>query len=213
MNLCTQYAELAGFDFDILPTAEVGTVYFHRFRENNSERYLLVAQALIRAFGAVRLCDKIKFPITICRTQNSSETPKFMRTANRQSEALRAIIVSSGMIPKSEMNGGDDMADIAKKISKLDEKIGKLKERIKTDTAECEKLSEQKALLIYQSLCRQYSCEGQALADMIAREHEQAATSGADDKPVSDNSSADDVDDEESLGQTSFFEKNDPYSD
>ena len=60
------------------------------------------------------------------------------------------------------MNVGDDMADIAKKITKLDEKIGKLKERIQSDTAECEKLSEQKALLIYQSLCRQYSCEGQA---------------------------------------------------
>ena len=57
------------------------------------------------------------------------------------------------MIPKSETNGGDDMADIAKKISKLDEKIGKLKERIESDTAECEKLSEQKALLIDQSLC------------------------------------------------------------
>ena len=55
MNFCTQYAELAGFDFDILPTAEVGLVYFHRFRENISERYLLVAQALIRAFGVMRL--------------------------------------------------------------------------------------------------------------------------------------------------------------
>ena len=73
-----------------------------------------------------------------------------MRTANRQSKALRAIILSSGIFPKSERNGGDDMADIAKKISKLDEKIGKLKERIQSDTAECEKLSEQKALLIYQ---------------------------------------------------------------
>ena len=213
MNLCTQYAELAGFDFDILPTAEVGQIYFHRSRENISERTPIVAQALIRAFGAVRLCDKIKFPITICRTQNSSDTPKFMRTANRQSESLRAIILSSGIFPKSETNGGDDMADIAKKITKLDEKIGKLKERIKTDTAECEKLSEQKALLIYQSLCKQYSCEGQALADMIAREHEQAAMSVADEKSVPYNSSADDVDDEESLGQTSFFEKNDPYSD
>ena len=111
------------------------------------------------------------------------------------------------------MNGGDDMADIAKKITKLDEKIGKLKERIKSDTAECEKLSEQKALLIYQSLCRQYSCEGQALADMIAREHEQAAMPVADDKSVSDNSSADDADEEEMLGQTSFFEKKNPYSD
>ena len=153
---------------------------------------------------------KNKFPITICRTQNSSDTPKFMRTASRQNEALRAIILSSDMIPKSETNGGDDMADIAKKISKLDEKIGKLKDRIKTDTAECEKLSEQKALLIYQSLCKQYSCEGQALADMIAREHEQAATSGADDEPVSDNSDDDVADEEEMLGQTSFFEKKNP---
>ena len=203
---------LAGFDFDILPTAEVGQIYFHRSRENISERTLLVAQALIRAFGVMRLRDRIKFPITICRTQNSSDTPKFMRTANRQSKALRAIILSSGMIPKSETNGGDDMADIAKKISKLDEKIGKLKERIQSDTAECEKLSEQKALLIYQSLCKQYSCEGQALADMIAREHEQAAMPVADEKSVSDNS--DDVaDEEEMLGQTSFFEKKNPYSD
>lgn len=105
------------------------------------------------------------------------------------------------------------MADIAKKITKHDEKIDKLKERIKTDTAECEKLSEQKALLIYQSLCKQYSCEGQALADMIAREHEQAATSDSDEKSVSDNSYADDVDEEEMLGQTSFFEKKNPYSD
>lgn len=55
MNLCTQYAELAGFDFDILPTAEVGQIYFHRSRENISERTLIVAQALVRAFGAMRL--------------------------------------------------------------------------------------------------------------------------------------------------------------
>lgn len=117
------------------------------------------------------------------------------------------------MISEVQTIGGDDMADIAKKIMKLDEKIGKLKERIKTDTAECEKLSEQKAMLIYQSLCRQYSCEGQALADMIAREHEQVAMPVSDDKSVSDNSYADDADEEEMLGQTSFFEKNDPYSD
>ena len=135
-----------------------------------------------------------------------------MRTANRQSEALRAIILSSGILPKSETNGGDDMADIAKKITKLDEKIGKLRKRIKTDTAECEKLSEQKALLIYQSLCKQYSCEGQALADMIAREHEQAAMPVADEKSVSDNCYADNADEEEMLGQTSFFEKKNPYS-
>ena len=46
---------LAGFDLDILPTAEVGLVYFHHFRENISERTLIVAYALIRAFGAMRL--------------------------------------------------------------------------------------------------------------------------------------------------------------
>ena len=165
------------------------------------------------SISAVLFCCQNKFPITICRTQNLSGTPKFMRTANRQSKALRAIILSSGIFPKSETNGGDDMADIAKKISKLDEKIGKLKERIKSDTAECEKLSEQKALLIYQSLCKQYSCEGQALADMIAREHEQAATSVADDESVSENSYDDVADEEEMLGQTSFFEKKNPYSD
>ena len=117
------------------------------------------------------------------------------------------------MISEVHTIGGDDMADIAKKLTKLDEKIGKLKERIKSDTVECEKLSEQKALLIYQSLCKQYSCEGQALADMIAREHEQAAMPVADEKSVSDNSSADDADEEEMLGQTSFFEKKNPYSD
>ena len=117
------------------------------------------------------------------------------------------------MISEVQMIGGDDMADIAKKLTKLDEKIEKLKERIKTDTAECEKLSEQKALLIYQSLCRQYSCEGQALADMIAREHEQAAVLVSDDMSVSDNSSADVADEDEMLGQTSFFEKKNPYSD
>ena len=55
MNLCTQYAELAGFDFDILPTVQGGMVYFYRFRENISERTLIVAYALIRAFGAMRL--------------------------------------------------------------------------------------------------------------------------------------------------------------
>ena len=67
--------------------------------------------------------------------------------------------------------------------------------------------------MIYQSLCKQYSCEGQALADMIAREHEQAATSDSDDEPVSDKSSADVADEEEMLGRTSFFEKKNPYSD
>ena len=48
---------------------------------------------------------------------------------------------------------------------------------------------------------------------MIAREHEQAATPVADEKSVPDNSDDDVADKEEMLGQTSFFEKNDPYSD
>ena len=46
---------LAGFDFDILPTVQGGLIYFHRLRENISEQTLIVAQVLIRAFGAMRL--------------------------------------------------------------------------------------------------------------------------------------------------------------
>lgn len=53
------------------------------------------------------------------------------------------------------------MADIAKKLTKLDEKISKLKERIRTDTAVCEKLSEQKipfrALLFYRKQNKFYT--------------------------------------------------------
>ena len=51
----TVLAGFAGFDFDVLPTAEVGQIYFHRSRENISERTFIVAQALIRAFGVMRL--------------------------------------------------------------------------------------------------------------------------------------------------------------
>ena len=47
---------------------------------------------------------------------------------------------------------------------------------------------------------------------MIAKEHEQAVTFDADDKSVSDNSYADVADEEEMLGQTSFFEKKNPYA-
>jgi len=43
----TVLAGFAGFDLDILPTAEVGLVYFHRLRENISERTFMVAQALL----------------------------------------------------------------------------------------------------------------------------------------------------------------------
>lgn len=71
-----------------------------------------------------------------------------MRTANRQTALKFVIIFITGLsVMLSEMNGSDDMADIVKKIPKLNEKIGKLKERIQTNTAEYEKLSEQKSLL------------------------------------------------------------------
>ena len=53
---------LAGFDFDILPTAEVGQIYFHRSRENISERLSVIALSLVRAFGAMRLRYKNKIP-------------------------------------------------------------------------------------------------------------------------------------------------------
>ena len=46
---------LAGFDFCILPTAEVGLVYFHHLRENMSERLSIIALSLVRAFGAILL--------------------------------------------------------------------------------------------------------------------------------------------------------------
>lgn len=54
-----------------------------------------------------------------------------MRTANRQTALKFVIIFIMGLsVMLSEMNGGDDMADIVKKIPKLNEKTGKLKERI-----------------------------------------------------------------------------------
>ena len=72
VNLCTQYAELAGFDFDILPTVKVGMVCYHHFRKNISERFLIVALSLVRAFGAMRLESSLQgqaanyaFPIAI----------------------------------------------------------------------------------------------------------------------------------------------------
>lgn len=54
MNLCTQYAELAGFVFNILPTAEVGLVYFHHLCENMSERLSI---SLFRSSKRLELCD------------------------------------------------------------------------------------------------------------------------------------------------------------
>lgn len=103
------------------------------------------------------------------------------------------------------------MADVDAMIAKLDEKIDKLTKRIQKDTEKCEKLSEQKALLIYQSLCKKYSCEGQSLADMIAREHEQLEMLSA-----GDNSSAVDgvSSDANSYADTqmSFDEKKNPYA-
>lgn len=76
--------------------------------------YLSNTPTTLKTEYPYKLCERTPlhsffiFPITTCRTQNSSDTPKFMRTANRQSKALRAIILSSGILPKSEMNGGDE---------------------------------------------------------------------------------------------------------
>ena len=105
------------------------------------------------------------------------------------------------------------MADIDKKNVQPDEKINKLTKRIRKDTEECEKLSEQKALLIYQSLCKKYSCEGQSLADMIAREHEQLEMlSAGNNNNSSDDLSSVDADDGEMYEQTSFSERKNPYA-
>ena len=118
-------------------------------------------------------------------------------------------------------------ADIATKITKLDAQIVKLKKRIAEDTDKCEQLCQEKALLFYELFCKQYRCEGQELADMLALEHERAALLGTDANAVADNGSADavnaddndtelyeddvdnnDSDDDAQIGQTSFFDEN-----
>ena len=96
---------------------------------------------------------------------------------------------------------------VMEKVVKLDERIDKLRKRISADTAQCAKLSAKRDVLVFRSIKSKYGLEGQALADMIIREHEQAQMLGAENKAYAENSDADDeMSDEEyeSLGQLSF---------
>lgn len=100
---------------------------------------------------------------------------------------------------------------VREKVAKLDEKISKLKDRIAADTAQCAKLSAKRDVLVFRSIKTKYGLEGQALADMILREHEQAQMLEAADKPDAKVSNAVS---EKMVGQLSFDdEKKNPYAD
>ena len=76
---------------------------------------------------------------------------------------------------------------VMEKVTKLDERIDKLRKRISADTAQCAKLSAKRDVLVFRSIKSKYGLEGQALADMIIREHEQAQMLGTENTPDSDN--------------------------
>ncbi|MDE5556788.1 MAG: hypothetical protein K2J32_03705 [Ruminococcus sp.] len=85
------------------------------------------------------------------------------------------------------------MALYLNKISENEQKIKKLEESIKRDTAKKKKLAEENARLTYLSLCEQYNSSGRDLLDILANEHEQAVLLKTSDKPDVENSSADNV--------------------
>lgn len=85
------------------------------------------------------------------------------------------------------------MALYLDKISENEQKIKKLEESIKRDTAKKKKLTEENAKLTYLSLCEQYNSSGRDLLDILANEHEQAVSLKTSDKPDVENSSADNV--------------------
>ncbi|MDE6426750.1 MAG: hypothetical protein K2K89_11540 [Ruminococcus sp.] len=85
------------------------------------------------------------------------------------------------------------MALYLDKISENEQKIKKLEESIKRDTAKKKKLVEENARLTYLSLCEQYNSSGRDLLDILANEHEQAISLKTNNMPYAENSSADDV--------------------
>lgn len=94
------------------------------------------------------------------------------------------------------------MALYLDKIAENEQKIQKLEESIKRDTAKRKKLTEENARLTYLSLCEQYNSSGRDLLDILASEHEKATVSDAlnADIDVSENSVIEKI-----HGQTSFF--------
>ncbi len=85
------------------------------------------------------------------------------------------------------------MALYLDKISENEQKIKKLEESIKRDTAKKKKLTEENAKLTYLSLCEQYNSSGRDLLDILASEHEQAVSLKTSDTSDKENSSADNV--------------------
>ncbi len=94
------------------------------------------------------------------------------------------------------------MALYLDKIAENEQKIQKLEESIKRDTARKKKLTEENARLTYLSLCEQYNSSGRDLLDILAIEHEKATVSNAlnDDVDVSKNNAIEKI-----PGQNSFF--------
>lgn len=94
------------------------------------------------------------------------------------------------------------MALYLEKISENEQKIQKLEESIKRDTAKKKKLTEENARLTYLSLCEQYNSSGRDLLDILASEHEKATINNTLNANiyVSENSVTEKI-----PGQTSFF--------
>jgi len=94
------------------------------------------------------------------------------------------------------------MALYLDKIAENEQKIQKLEESIKRDTARKKKLTEENARLTYLSLCEQYNSSGRDLLNILASEHEKATVSNTlnTDIDVSENSVSEKI-----SRQTSFF--------
>lgn len=97
------------------------------------------------------------------------------------------------------------MALYIEKISENEQKIQKLEESIKRDTAKKKKLTEENARLTYLSLCEQYNSSGRDLLDILASEHKKATINNTlnAEIDISENSV-----NEKIPGQTSFFNEN-----
>lgn len=101
----------------------------------------------------------------------------------------------------------------ADKIALNEQKIKQLTDNIERDTEKRKKLIDENNRLSYLSICEKYNCGGRELFEILAREHEQAEkikASGLSEKDIdelTDNGS------DETVGQTSFFDKKNPDAD
>jgi len=117
-------------------------------------------------------------------------------------------------------NEVNEMELYADKIAQNEQKIKQLTDNIKRDTDKRKKLIEENNRLSYLSICEQYNCNGRELLEILAHEHQQAEklkASGLTDKEIdelADNGSDETIDmaTDEIAGQTSFFEKKNPYA-